>query len=197
MKKRISLFLILIASMTFIYAGPFGLSNGMTLDEVTQACGGNCPQRMENDDRYVIQPEKSHSMFTYYVAWISEDYGLYKIRAASDAIETNDYGVELKTAFYSFEERLEKIYGKPIVVDALTDPTTSFRTENYWLYTLEKGARELYAVWNLKNEDATLKDELDSVSLWGACVGYNKTFLLIDYNFINQEKVENQEDEVL
>ena len=197
MRKLFILFFLLIFNIALIYAGPFGLSNGMTFDEVTEACGGNRPQRIENDDRYVIQPVKSHSMFKYYIAWISEDYGLYYVRGISNTIHTNDYGEELKSAFYSFEERVEKIYGSPILVDKITDPNTLWKDEKYWLSSFRDGARQLFAEWSLDNKKATLKDDLYFVRLWGAYSGFQQTQLIIDYGFINQEKVENQEDDVL
>ena len=81
MKKIAVLILGLLLFSSFLYAGPFGLSNGMTLEEVTEACNGEIPKRIAQDDRYFIVPSKSHSTFTTYIAWISEDYGLYHIRA--------------------------------------------------------------------------------------------------------------------
>ena len=118
MKRKILFVLILLCGI-FVYAGPFGLSMGMTYDEVQEACGGRAPQRIENDDRYYIVPEKSHSMFKIYIAWISDEYGLYYIRAVSDEIYTNQYGEEIKNDFYSFKNRIENIYGKPEIIDKI------------------------------------------------------------------------------
>lgn len=121
MKKIAVLILGLLFFSSFLYAGPFGLSNGMTLEEVTEACNGEIPKRIAQDDRYFIIPSKSHSTFTTYIAWISEDYGLYHIRAISDKIHTNNYGKELQNAFYSFEPRIENAYGKGSIFDGITD----------------------------------------------------------------------------
>ena len=121
MKKIAVLILGLLLFSSFLYAGPFGLSNGMTLEEVTEACNGEIPKRIAQDDRYFITPSKSHSTFTTYIAWISEDYGLYHIRAISDKIYTNNYGKELQNAFYSFEPRIENTYGKGSIFDGITD----------------------------------------------------------------------------
>lgn len=197
MKRVFVLFFVLFSTFAGLYAGPFGLSNGMTFEEVTEACGGKRPQRIENDDRYVIEPTKSHSMFKYYIAWINDEHGLYYVRGISEEIYTNDYGEELKREFYSFKDRVEKIYGTPELVDEMTDSNGLFKDEQYWLYALEKGSRQLYAKWNKDNKKVTLKDDLYFIRLWGAYSGYKKTQLIIDYEFINQEKVENQEDDVL
>lgn len=93
MKKNIICFFILFVVFGTLYAGPFGLSNGMSLEEVTEACDGQMPRRVENDDRYLIMPSKSHSTFKTYLAWISDDFGLYYIRAISDDISTNKCGI--------------------------------------------------------------------------------------------------------
>lgn len=196
--KRLTVFILLIfIGFTFIYAGPFGLSNGMSLDEVTKACGGIEPRNIGDDDRYVICPKKSHPKFKTYIAWINEEYGLYYVRGISDPINTNDYGEEIKDEFYAFKDRLEAIYGKPLLVDKLTDSKTIFKEEQYWLNTLERGARQLYAEWDITNEQVNMKDELIYIRLWGAYSSYKKTELIIDYGFMNTIMAEIQEDEVL
>ncbi len=181
------------------FAGPFGLSNGMTLEQVTEACGGVKPKKIENDDRYLIQPVKRHSMFKTYIACISKDFGLYSLRVISSEIKTNNSGEEIKNEFYAFKERLEKIYGKSKLNDEITDSKNSL-TENAsdWLLTLYQGARTLSAEWeNLSSS------ELKQIKLDAECFSLPKTCLVLDYIFANQEKkVENLEnvyfgDEVL
>lgn len=195
--KKLFIFLLVLFTCSAFYAGPFGLSNGMTFEEVTDACGGIAPKRIENDDRYLIQPEKSHSMFKTYIAWISEDYGLYYIRAISDEIDTNSYGTELKDAFYSFEPRLEKIYGKGILFDDLTDENTIYRFDSYWFSALSEGARALYAMWIPKKGERVLKDDLTFIRLWVSDSGFQKGIILLDYEFTNHEQAESKEDDVL
>ena len=60
---------------------------GMTIEDVTKACGGNEPEYI-SDDRYYIQPVKSHPLFEGYVVWISETEGLYYIKGISREIQT-------------------------------------------------------------------------------------------------------------
>lgn len=197
MKKLAVLILGILFSTALIYAGPFGLSNGMTLEEVTEACNGEIPRRIEQDDRYYISPSKSHSTFKTYIAWISEDYGLYYVRAISDEIYTNDYGTELKNAFYAFEPRVENAYGKGSVFDGITDRNTLWDADKYWFTALSDGARALYAEWYPKRGEKVLKDDLTYVRLWVAKAGYKSGVLLLDYEFANHEQAEAQEDDVL
>lgn len=200
MKRKVLFCLILIQIIAAsLYAGPFGLEKGMTFEEVTEACGGKKPYRIENDDRYYIYPEKSHSRFVKYIAWISEDYGLYAVRGISDDIVTNKYGEELKSAFYAFVPRITKVYGEAEeVFDDLTEHDTYYiwRDNQYWLNAFKDGGRDLYARW-MSEDGSPLKDDVYRILLWTSSSGYNNTVLLIDYEFTNIMEVKNQEDEVL
>lgn len=197
MKKIAVLILGLLFFSSFLYAGPFGLSNGMTLEEVTEACNGEIPKRIAQDDRYFIIPSKSHSTFTTYIAWISEDYGLYHIRAISDKIHTNNYGKELQNAFYSFEPRIENTYGKGSIFDGITDSNTIWDQDKYWFKALSDGARDLYAEWYPKQGQKVIKDDLTYIRLWVSNADYDNGILLLDYEFVNHKQVEAQEDDVL
>lgn len=197
MKKSLIYIGLFIFSIFATWAGPFGLSNGMTFEEVQQACGGNPPQRLADDDRYVITPVKSHPTFIRYIAWISEDYGLYYIKASSEDISSDNYGRELQNSFYNFVPRLEKTYGKAYVFDGLVDVKTIWHDDKYWFTALSDGARRLYASWFPNYGETVIKDDLVYISLEVSNSGYQKGRLYLDYEFINNELVESQEDDVL
>ena len=182
-----------------IFAGPFGLTMGMSMSEVTKACGGNRPERIENDDRYYIMPEKKHSTFKKYIAWIDDEHGLYRVRGISDTIATDKYGREVQNLFYSFEERVEAIYGKAQIIDQLLDKASLYSSDSEWSYTLREGERELSAMWSTNITGKNLKDDIKYVDLY---VAPNSSFgyyfvLVINYEFVNITKVEQKEDSVL
>ena len=198
MKKLI--FVLLLSFVPFfIFAGPFGLTMGMNISQVTDACGGNRPERIENDDRYFILPEKKHPTFIKYIAWINDEHGLYRIRGISDTVSTDKYGREVQNMFYNFEERVEAIYGTPELTDKLLDKSSLYMGEDKWSYSLREGARELSAVWSSRITGNKLKDEISYVSLFVTpYVKFGYTFvLIIDYEFENATKVEENEDSVL
>lgn len=199
MKKTILIMLFTIFFPFITFAGPFGLTMGMNLQQITEACGGNRPERVENDDRYFILPEKKHSTFTKYIAWIDNEHGLYRIRGISDSVTTDKYGREIQNMFYNFEERVEAIYGTPELTDKLLDKSTLYMGDDEWSYSLREGARELSAVWSPKISGKELKDNISYVYLFVTPyikIGY--TFvLIIDYEFENTAKVEANEDSVL
>ncbi len=198
MKKLILIIIVALLPIS-IFASPFGLKMGMTYSEVTAACSGNRPERLENDDRYIILPEKKHPTFKYYLAWINDEHGLYRIRGISDEISTDKYGKEAQNAFYSFEHRVEAIYGKPELTDELIDRSNLYQGDDEWSYSLREGARELSAVWAENIKGAKMKDDVSYVSLYvSPAKQYGYSFcLIIDYEFSNADDVENKEDEVL
>ena len=61
MKKIILILLISFLLPLSIFAAPFGLKMGMTLDEITEVCNGEKPKYVENDG-YYIYPAKKHPL---------------------------------------------------------------------------------------------------------------------------------------
>ena len=125
-------------------------------------------------------------------------WGLYRIRGISDEIETDKYGKDVQNFFYSFETRVENIYGKAEITDELTDRGSLYQGDDEWSYSLREGARELSAVW--KEDKATkLKDDVSYICLYvtpSKSYGYSFV-LIIDYEFSNALSVEQNEDSVL
>ena len=140
--------LLSVLFLSGLCAGPFGLSMGMNLDEIRDACGGVRPQKAAevsgldfDDDMYVIFPEKTHSAFEVYFAWVDEDAGLYAIRAASSEIPDDGYGENVKTRFYSVAESISKTYGKPEIADAYRGERGFFDGDSMWMMALTRGCR--------------------------------------------------------
>ena len=131
MKKIFSILLISLLLPLSIFASPFGLKMGMTLDEITDACNGSKPVPVENDC-YQIFPAKTHPLFKQYAVFVDEKHGLYCIKAVSEEISTNDYGTEIKNAFAETEGRISKTYGKSRLIDELSSDYYA-KSEQYWV----------------------------------------------------------------
>lgn len=145
--------LLSVFFLSGLCAGPFGLSMGMNLDEIRDACGGARPEKAAEfdfdfgDDAYVISPEKTHSAFDVYFAWVDEDAGLYAIRAASSEIPDDGYGGKCQNRFYSVAESISKTYGKPEIDDAYRGERGLFDGASDWMTALARGDRVLGALW--------------------------------------------------
>lgn len=193
--KKIFLIFILQFLTFSIFAAPFGLKMGMTIDEIAEQCEED--PTFVNDDVYLIKPVKRHPQFSYYAVYVSEKVGLYQIRAISDSVTCNRYGAEIQNAFNSVKDRIAKTYGKPRINNKV-DPNIYefYSSDEYWFKTLKDGSRVLYAVWG---ERAELSDNLETVAL--DCVaedGYldGKAHLVLYYDFSNAKTVEDEQDEV-
>lgn len=195
--KMRKLFLVMIFGLisAFIYAAPFGLKMGMTVEDIAEQCEEE-PSYFE-DDIYLVKPIKKHPLFDYYAVYVNEKTGLYQIRAISSLITTNKFGTELKNAFNSLKDRIAKTYGKPKVTDKYSNYSDSYyQQDEYWFYSLREGSRELSAVWGY---DSALSDELESVAL--KCTVSSGFYegtgqLVLYYYFKNTSAVEDEQDEV-
>ena len=109
--KRFCLYMILALCFFPVFAAPFGLKMGMTIDEIEKQCEEE--PKLIKDDIYLIKPIKKHPLFSYYAVYVNEKTGLYQIRAVSDSVTCNKYGTEIQNEFYSVKDRIAKSYGKP------------------------------------------------------------------------------------
>ena len=181
---------------TFIYAAPFGLKMGMTIEEIAEQCEEE--PSFVKDDIYLVKPIKKHPLFSYYAVYVSEKTGLYQIRAISDSVTCNKYGTEIQNAFNSVKDRIAKTYGKRRIINKVDSTISSFlQKDEYWFHTLKDGARQLSAIWGEKTE---LADNLISVAL--DCVAdndiyhYEDAHLVLYYYFTNSTSVEDEQDSV-
>jgi len=192
--KKLFFALIFGLLSTFIYAAPFGLKMGMTIEEIAEQCEEE--PSFVKDDIYLVKPIKKHPLFSYYAVYVNEKTGLYQIRAISDSMTCNAYGTEIQNAFNSVKDRISKTYGKPRIINKLSSDTL-WKDDKYWFEALKGGARQLSAIWGEKTE---LEDGLLSVAL--DCVADNSSFhwddahLVLYYYFNNASSVEDEQDEV-
>ena len=195
MKKLLLSFILCLLS-AFLFAAPFGLKMGMTIDEIAEQCEEE-PSYVK-DDIYLVKPIKKHPLFSYYAVYVNEKTGLYQIRAISDSVTCNDYGTEIQNAFNSVKDRIAKTYGKPRIVNKVDSSLSEYmRQDKDWFYNLKNGAQQLSAIWGEKTE---LADGLVSVAL--DCVADNSSFhwedahLVLYYYFSNAKSVEDEQDDV-
>ena len=194
--KKLFFALIFGLLSTFIYAAPFGLKMGMTIEEIAEQCEEE--PSFVKDDIYLIKPVKKHPLFSYYAVYVNEKTGLYQIRAISDSMTCNDYGTEIQNAFNSVKDRIAKTYGKPRIINKVDASLSDYmKQDKHWFYNLKNGAQQLSAIWGEKTE---LADNLISVAL--DCVAdndiyhYEDAHLVLYYYFTNSTSVEDEQDSV-
>lgn len=199
MKKSIILSAVFIFDMVSVFAGPFGFSMGMTLDEITLACDGTEPKHIA-DDRYYVQPVKSHPLFDGYVVWVSETSGLYYIKGISKGIKANGYGTEVKQEFSKLLSPLERKYGKFKKIDDV-EKDTLWDKEEFWMHSIARGARTYGATWIASAEDSN--EKFDGLVMIGTGVKTRETYITgetyiwIEYVFQNYADAQDALDNVL
>ena len=192
--KKLFLLLIFAIMPICMFASPFGLKMGMTLDEITEVCNGVKPKYVENDG-YYIYPAKKHPLFKQYIAFVDKEKGLYCIRAITDEIQTNNYGTEIKNAFSEIEERISKTYGRSKLIDEL-DSNTIWKDDNYWVQALKDGARKYGAIWESTSKNK-LNDDLDMVLIYANAQTFPQVgWIILEYDFSNMQAVKDSQDDV-
>jgi hypothetical protein len=193
--KKFYLSLILILCICSVFAAPFGLKMGMTIEEIEKQCEEK-PEFLK-DDMYLVKPIKKHPLFSDYVVYVDEEKGLYQIRAISDSVKCNKYGTEIQNKFNSVKDRISKVYGEPEIIDKVDSNISSLmQRDEYWFDTLQDGSRQLTAVWGEENK---LADDLINIFL--DCISDSpsydeKAHLILVYYFVNVTSVEDDQDSV-
>lgn len=201
--------LLSVFFLSGLCAGPFGLSMGMNLDEIRDACGGVRPQKaaevsgLDFDvNMYVISPEKTHSAFERYFVRVDEEAGLYEIGAESSAIPDDGYGETVKARFYSVAESISKTYGEPEITDAYRGERGVFDGDSNWMMALTGGDRILQSVWRAESGQNLLSGDVAGIVLAtlgvysGSSTSGYAGVLRLDYIFANGAAVAEQEENV-
>lgn len=193
MKKAfLSLFFIFVFT-NYFFAGPFGFSEGMTYEQVKEACGGREPVKI-SDGTYIVVPVKQHPYFVRYIAWIDENAGLNYLKAIGKNIDTNSYGFEIKSKFDSLETSLCKTYGKCERTDILM-PGSIWDDYDEWMRALEKRDRYLMSSWS-SDKGSKMPDDLKGIYLAASADSYDSGKIILEYEFSNHESVENAQKEI-
>lgn len=177
--------------------GPFGLWQGMTLDDLGAAQAN--PTEINPGQYQLDSVPKPHSLFESYMVQIAPTIGLSWIQATSKEVPTSTFGVELKEAFINLESRLEKTYGPYERTDMLL-PDSIWNEPREWMQSLLNRQRYLKTQWS-NSTGAKLPNSLNSVALICSANDTDSGLMLLEYTFDNKDEADAEissiEDEVL
>jgi hypothetical protein len=92
--------------------GPFGLDAGLTKKNIEDMTGQTLDVSETSTNLYFSKNiPKANSNFESYALVISPSVGLCQIRAIGKTINTDSFGIELKSAFEDLKSSLDSIYG--------------------------------------------------------------------------------------
>lgn len=189
--KKFTLCLIFLLISISLFAAPFGLSMGMSLNLVKITCGGREPVLIK-DGIYRIVPAKQHPYFENYYAWIDPVKGLNYIKAIGKDIETSSYGIDVKSKFSYLEDGISKTYGKCQRTDYLMYDSIWDEPRD-WMSALKNDDRYLFSIWDAST-NATLKDSITSIFLSAEAEDSNTGYIILEYEFKNHDEVQKEKE---
>lgn len=171
--------------------GPLGLRMGLSTEDISRMTGRELSEIEGKTNLYETdKTPKSNSEFDSYAFVISPKYGLCEIRAIGKVINTDGYGLQLRSKFDDMRSSLDSIYGKGKLTDKLF-PGSIWDEPRYWMMSLLKNERFLDSEWNKKNE-VSEKNNLDSVVLEARAISPESGVLFLQYDFQNSEKCQSE-----
>ena len=114
--KRVALLVVSFLMVTMLFAGPFGLEMGMTLNEIREKCGWSNVECIENGV-YRVEPPRKSSSFGVYFAFVDDTFGLHATSANSVIMPYKQCIIHLRDLF----NRLRAYYGEPQMRTLLKD----------------------------------------------------------------------------
>jgi hypothetical protein len=161
---------------------------GMTLAQVKSQTGSE--PKLVQDDLYEVDPPNKNNLFESYVVRIHNTYGVYMIKAIGKNIETNGYGIGVKTAFDQLLASIERTYGKYKKTDELLRGSI-WNDPDDWMMALRRNERFLFASWD-REIGSTLSPDLKSIAIAAAALSSSRGYVSLDYYSINYDTVNEE-----
>lgn len=168
-----------ILACSTAFAGPFGLSAGMTLNEVKKQ--GTLTEISRH--YYEMKNLKNgNPAFEAYMLVITPNQGLCKIVAIGKDVSTSVYGDDLRSTFNALGSALSKKYGTPGDDFDFLRKGSIWDDDRDWMMSLVKKERYLTKMWTDKK---TLPDSLVGVALSVNANTTSEGWLDVTYEFSN------------
>ena len=169
-------FLLVLPSWAL--AGPFGLKQGMTLDQVDETA-----QQIDHGVYATQKVPKPDRSFKRYSLVIGSTTGLCKVTALSKSIPTKPSGNQLITQFKKMSRKLMKKYGEGETLD-FVEPGSTYEAPEQFMMSLKEKDRKLETRW-IDQDGSKFKDDVGVVLLKASSTRSNKGLLTLEYEFTN------------
>ena len=165
-------------------SGPFGLFKGATKDEIKVGT------EIAKFTYEIPSPPKPHSFFFIVYATITPNHGVSFVKAISSAISTSGAGLEIKSSFITFTEKLTKVYGNPRFVDTFIEGGM-YNKVTEWMDSIIYKGRQYFSSWHVE-DGLTLPNDLKSVFLTVIPEDSYSGFIHLEYYFNNNAAAEDE-----
>lgn len=183
--KKILVVALLLTISAVLFAGPFGIEFGWTLEQL-EGFGAHAEyiSTQGNVKSYFVEPNAPHANLYLYVVFIDDEYGLYLIRAVSPAYNS-EYSV--RTIFNRLKGQLSSVYGAPEEIDEISLGSDWKGSQNF-IKSMLYGDRALSAAWSFSQERDGLKD----IFLGVMPISESEATVFLEYCSCDYEVVESK-----
>lgn len=181
MKK---LFLITIGLLlaTATWGQAFGITMGMTLDQLA-SISTTSPEKVAEGYYQIYPKQMSPKIESVYVQY-SDKSGVGTIKLVSREFMTNSYGQQIRDNVDEFAAILEHTYGKPELFDKLFSGSI-WNEPTDWTMGLYKEELAYIYFW----ENMKLPNNLEMIGIIAKALIFGEGYFLVEYKFTNGDKV--------
>ncbi|MCS2152990.1 hypothetical protein MUU49_10485 [Scandinavium goeteborgense] len=166
--------------------GPFGLEAGLTQKNIEDMIGAKLKPLPDNVNLYTSNKlPNQNADFEMYGLLISPKAGLCEIRAVGKNIDSDSYGLALKSRFEDLSSSLSSLYGKAETTDLLLAGSIWKEPQN-WMMGLYKKERFLSATWKTTIE-TPLKNNIGTISIEARANSSAQGYVYLQYSFTNDD----------
>lgn len=166
--------------------GPFGLEAGLTQKNIEDMIGAKLKPLPDSVNLYTSDTlPKQNADFEMYGLLISPKAGLCQIRAVGKNIDTDSYGLALKSRFEDLSSSLSSLYGKAETTDLVLEGSI-WKEPQDWMMGLNKKERFLSATWK-GTKETPLKNNIDTISIEARANSSLKGYVYLQYSFTNND----------
>ena len=181
MKKTLLIALLMMTS-AMLFAGPFGMEFGWSLEELEES--GAYTEELQPQGSvtsYFVAPTNTHSLLPYYIVFIDDEYGIVEVRAFSNPCYSE---YQVRNIYGMLKLQLSSAYGEPKEIDEISWNSDWDGPENF-IRSILYGDRMLMSMWYPEPVD----NEASYVFLGTLPNDENSTFVTVEYYSKNFDKV--------
>ena len=166
--------------------GPFGLEAGLTQKNIEDMIGAKLKPLPDSVNLYTSDKlPKQNADFEMYGLLISPKAGLCQIRAVGKNMDTDSYGLALKSRFEDLSSSLSSLYGKAETTDLLLAGSI-WKEPQDWMMGLNKKERFLSATWK-GTKETPLKNNIGAISIEARANSSAQGYVYLQYTFTNDD----------
>jgi hypothetical protein len=181
--KKFTLSIAMLSMLCIsLFAGPFGIEFGMTLEDVKNVATVKTQGKLHNF-MYFITPSKASTFFDDYRIMVSPKFGVFEIQAYGNIINSDEYGEKIRDEFEKVKVLVSKTYGPPTDTFDFLKVGSIWKEPREWLIALRKDERVYGCYWMNNKKDTNLPEPLEVVYLGIHFLNDydNKCYLVLTY----------------